>query len=80
MARCNMSIERCLGVIFTESTAEITFFFPVRGASGIHYYLYHLHSTHKGQVLIRIMHILHKVLHDYLQPQRSTTGCVVPVV
>lgn len=28
MARCNMSIERCLGVIFLESTAEITFFFP----------------------------------------------------
>lgn len=46
MARCNMSIERCLGVIFMESTAEITFFFPVRGAGGIHYYLYHLHSTY----------------------------------
>lgn len=28
MARCNMSIERCLGVIFIESTAEITFFPP----------------------------------------------------
>lgn len=41
-----MSIERCLGLIFIESTAEITFFFPVRGASGIHYYLYHLHSTY----------------------------------
>lgn len=46
MARCNMSIERCLGEIFIQSTAEITFLFPVRGASGIHYYLYYLHSMY----------------------------------
>lgn len=41
-----MSIERCLGEIFIQSTAEITFLFPVRGASGIHYYLYYLHSMY----------------------------------
>lgn len=71
MARCNMSIERCLGVIFIESTAEITFSFP-RNAVQVEYitiYTTYIVRTHKVQVLIRIMHILHEVLHDYLQPQ-----------
>lgn len=70
MARCNMSIERCLGVIFIQSTAEITFFPPY--AVQVEYitiYTTYIIRTHKVQVLIRIMHILHKVLHDYLQPQ-----------
>lgn len=55
---------------FFESTAEITFFFPY--AVEVEYitiYTTYIVRTHKVQVLIRIMHILHKVLHDYLQPQ-----------